>query len=62
MKRLYTFTQGIFSLLPFQQVSGLRLYLINTAASTMPRANASFAHLSLFSFSQQSSNIFLQSQ
>ncbi len=57
MKRLYTFTQGILSLLPFQQVSGSGLYSINTAASAMPRANASFAHLFLFSFSQQSSNV-----
>lgn len=51
MKRLYTFTQGIFSLLPFQQISGLSsLYLINAAASTMPRANASFAPQPLLVF------------
>jgi hypothetical protein len=52
MNRLYTITQGISSLLPFQQVSGLRLYPINTAASAMPRANASFALQSLFSLSK----------
>jgi hypothetical protein len=54
MKRLYTFTQGILSFFPFQQVPGfLSLYLINAAASTMPRANASFAQPSLFSFYQR---------
>jgi hypothetical protein len=49
MNRLYTFTKGISSLLPFQQISGFQLYPINAATSTMPRANASFALDSHFS-------------
>ena len=48
MKRLYTFSS-------LQQVPGFTtLYFMNTAASTMPWANDSFAQQSLFSFSQRS--------
>jgi hypothetical protein len=49
MKRLNTLISSL------QQVSGFTpLYPINTTASTMPWANASFAQQSLFSFSQAS--------
>lgn len=58
MKRLYTFTQGNPFLTSLSASSWFQsLYPINTVASTMQRANASFAPQSLFSFSHFLSNI-----